>query len=138
MAEMTDAALLVLRVVLGGIFLAHGAQKLFGAFGGPGLKGTAVFFEQIGIKPGRVMAPLAALSEFGGGLLVLVGLLTPLGALAVAGTMVVAIAKVHGKNGFFAENGGYEYNLAVIGMAAALVLAGAGAYSVDAALGILW
>lgn len=138
MAEMTDVALLVLRVVLGTIFLAHGAQKLFGAFGGPGLKGTAGFFEQIGIKPGSVMAPLAALSEFGGGLLVLVGLLTPLGALAIAGTMVVAIAKVHGKNGFFAENGGYEYNLALIGVAATLVLAGAGAYSVDAGVGILW
>ena len=76
---MADVALLALRVVLGVIFLAHGAQKLLGAFGGPGLKGTAAFFEQVGIKPGSVMAPLAALSEFGGGLLVLVGLLTPLG-----------------------------------------------------------
>lgn len=103
MAEMTDVALLVLRVVLGTIFLAHGSQRLFGAVGGHGLKGTAASFEQIGIKPGSVTAPLAALSEFGGGLLVLVGLLTPLGALAVAGTMVVAIAKMHGKNGFFTQ-----------------------------------
>ena len=74
--------MLALRVVLGVIFLAHGAQKLLGAFGGPGLKGTAAFFEQVGIKPSSVMAPLAALAallEFGGGLLVLVGLLTPLG-----------------------------------------------------------
>ena len=131
---VVNVALLVLRVVLGGVFVAHGAQKLFGWFGGQGLKGTADFFDQIGLKPGSVMAPLAGAVEFGGGLLVLAGLLTRLGAVGLAGTMVVAIAKVHGKNGFFAQNGGYEYNLSILGMAAALVLAGAGEYSVDDAL----
>ena len=131
---MVNVALLVLRVILGVIFVAHGAQKLFGWFGGQGLKGTADFFDGVNIKPGNVWAPVAGGVEFSGGLLVLAGLLTRLGALGLAGTMVVAIAKVHGKNGFFAQNGGYEYNLSILGMAAALVLAGAGQYSVDDAL----
>ena len=135
---MEDIALLILRVLIGGLFLAHGAQKLFGAFGGHGLKGTAAFFEQIGLKPGYLMALLAGLSEFGGGLLVFVGFLTPLGALAIIATMVMAIAKVHAPNGLFNENGGYEYNLVLIAGATVLILIGSGAYGLDAVLGILW
>jgi putative oxidoreductase len=132
-----DIALLILRLVLGGIFVAHGAQKLFGSFGGPGLKDTAGFFEQIGLKPGRMMALLAGLAEFGGGLLVLVGFLTPLGAFAIIAVQAVAIAKVHMRNGFFNESGGYEFNLVLIAVAVALILTGSGAYGLDAALEIL-
>ena len=124
---MEDLALLVLRLVLGGVFIAHGAQKLFGWFGGPGLQGTAGFFEKLG-----------GLAEFGGGLLVLLGLLTPLGALAVIVVMIVAILRVHLPNGFFNTSGGYEFNLTLIGIAVALILAGSGAYGLDAVLRILW
>jgi putative oxidoreductase len=131
-------ALLILRLVLGGLFVAHGEQKLFGAFGGHGLKGTGGFFEQLGIKPGRTMALLAGLSEFGGGLLVAIGFLTPLAALAIIATMVVAISKVHAPNGLFNENGGYKYNLLVIVVALVLILTGSGAYGLDGALGVLW
>ena len=134
---MEDIALLVLRLVLGGIFVAHGAQKLFGSFDGPGLKGTASFFEQIGLKPGRTMAFLAGLAEFGGGLLVLVGFLTPLGAFALIAVQAVAIARVHAPNGFFNESGGYEFNLVLIAVAGALILTGSGAYGLDAGLEIL-
>ncbi len=132
---MVDVGLLVLRLVLGIIFVAHGAQKLFGSFGGPGLKGTAGFHEQLGIKPPLAMAVLAGLAEFVGGILVAVGFLTPLAAAALIVTMVVAALTVHLRNGFFAQSGGYEFNLALAGMALALLLAGAGAISLDGALG---
>jgi putative oxidoreductase len=135
---MEDIALLVLRLVLGGVFVAHGAQKLFGSFGGPGIEGTAGFHEQLGIKPAKPMAILAGLAEFVGGMLVVAGFLTPLAALALIAVMVVAIVTVHLKNGFFAASGGYEFNLVLIAVAVALVLAGSGAYGLDAALGILW
>lgn len=135
---MEDIALLVLRLVLGGVFVAHGAQKLFGSFGGPGIEGTAGFHEQLGIKPAKPMAILAGLAEFVGGMLVIAGFLTPLAALALIVVMIVAIVKVHLKNGFFAASGGYEFNLVLIAVAVALILVGSGAYSIDAALGILW
>jgi putative oxidoreductase len=135
--KVEDIALLILRLVLGGIFVAHGAQKLFGSFGGYGLKGTAGFFEQIGLKPGRTMALLAGLAEFSGGLLVLVGFLTPLGAFALIAVQAVAIARVHAPNGFFNESGGYEFNLVLVAVAGALILIGSGAYGLDAALEIL-
>ncbi len=132
---MVDVGLLVLRVVLGVIFAAHGAQKLFGSFNRPGLKGTARFHEQLGIRPPFAMAVLAGLAELVGGILVAVGFLTPLAAAALIVTMVVAALTVHIKNGFFAQTGGYEFNLALVGMALTLLLAGAGAFSLDAALG---
>ena len=135
---MEDIALLVLRLVLGGVFVAHGAQKLFGSFGGPGIEGTAGFHEQLGIKPAKPMAILAGLAEFVGGMLVIAGFLTPLAALALIVVMIVAIVKVHLKNGFFAASGGYEFNLVLIAVAVALILVGSGAYSIDAALEILW
>ena len=135
---MEDVALLVLRLVLGGVFVAHGAQKLFGSFGGPGIEGTTGFHEQLGIKPARPMAVLAGLTEFLGGILVVAGFLTPLAALALIGVMAVAVLTVKLKNGFFAANGGYEYNLVLAAIALALVLAGGGAYGLDAAFGILW
>ena len=135
---MEDVALLILRLVLGGVFVAHGAQKLFGSFGGPGIESTTGFHEQLGIKPARPMAVLAGLTEFLGGILVVAGFLTPLAALALIGVMAVAVLTVNLKNGFFAANGGYEYNLVLAAVALALVLAGGGAYGLDAALGILW
>lgn len=135
---MEDIALLILRLVLGGIFVAHGAQKLFGSFGGLGIEGTAVFHEQLGIKPAKPMAVLAGLAEFLGGILVIAGFLTPLAALALIVVIIVAILKVHLKNGFFATSGGYEFNLVLIAVAVALLLAGSGAYGTDAALGIFW
>lgn len=136
---MVDVGLLVLRVVLGVIFAAHGAQKLFGAFGGPGLRGTAGFHGQLGIKPPYLMAVLAGLAEFAGGILIAVGFLTPLAAVALILTMAVAVFTVHLKNGFFNMNGGYEFNLALAGMALTLLITGAGTLSLDAVLGIvLW
>lgn len=127
-----------MRVVLGGIFIPHGAQKLFGSFGGHGLKGTAAFNEQLGLRPGYLMAVLAGLAEFVGGILMILGFLTPVAAVALIGVMLVAILTVHLKNGFFNMNGGYEFNIALAGMALALLISGAGAYSLDAALGIFW
>lgn len=135
---MIGVGLLVLRLVLGVIFIGHGAQKLFGSFGGPGLKGTAGFFEQLGIKPPYLMAVLAGLAEVVGGILVILGFLTPLATLALIVVMIIAVLTVHLKNGFFVTNGGYEFNLALAGMALTLLIVGAGAYSLDSALGILW
>ena len=135
---MIDVGLLVLRVVLGVIFAAHGAQKLFGSFGGPGLEGTAGFHGQLGIKPPYLMAVLAGLAEFVGGILVAVGFLTPIAAVALVVTMAVAVLTVHLRNGFFNMNGGYEFNLALAAMALALIFAWAGALSIDGTLGILW
>lgn len=135
---MVDLALLVLRLVLGVIFVAHGAQKLFGSFGGPGLKGTAGFFEQLGIRPAYPMAVVVGAIEFFGGILSVLGFLMPVVAVGLIAVMIGAILTVHLRHGFFAQSGGYEFNLALIGIALALLLAGAGSYSLDAALGLFW
>jgi putative oxidoreductase len=135
---MIGVGLLVLRLVLGVIFIGHGAQKLFGSFGGPRISGFTKMLEQMGVKPAKPMAILAALAEFVGGILVMLGFLTPLAALALIGVMIVAVLTVHLKNGFFNTNGGYEFNLALAGMALTLLIVGAGAYSLDSTLGIFW
>jgi putative oxidoreductase len=109
------------RVVLGGYLAAHGAQKLFGAFGGHGLEATAAGFEAIGLTPGKEMALLAGASELGGGLLTATGIADPLGPITIAGAMTVASA-VHRKGGPLASNGGYE--MALTNLALASVLAG--------------
>ena len=132
---MMDVGLLVMRLVLGVIFIGHGAQKLFGSFGGPHISGFAKMLGQLGIKPALPMAILAGLSESIGGILVILGLLTPLAALALIVVMIVAVLTVHLKKGFFNTNGGYEFNLALAGMALTLLIAGAGAYSLDSVLG---
>jgi len=129
--------LLIVRVFLGVIFFAHGAQKLFGVFGGPGLKGTIGYFRSsLGVPP--ALAVLVALVECFGGLAVFVGLLTRLAALGLAVIMLVAVAKVHWRNGFFlnmslqpGKGHGFEFNFALIGMALALLVGGGGAKSID-------
>jgi putative oxidoreductase len=126
-----EAGLLLIRVVLGGIMVTHGAQKLFGWFGGHGLAGTAGWLEAMGLTPARVYAAVNGLAEFGGGVLLVLGLLTPLGAAAVVGVMLVAIATVHWKNGFFNTGGGYEFNLLIVAAALGLAFTGAGEISID-------
>ena len=132
-----DLGLLVLRVVLGALLIGHGSQKLFGAFGGHGLAGTGAFFESLGFRPGRLMATVAGASEFGAGVLLLLGLLTPLAGAAVIGTLIVA-GSVHGAKGLWAQNGGYELPLVYAVLGGVLALAGPGAYSLDAALHLSW
>lgn len=129
-----DLALLLIRLVIGLSFMAHGAQKLFGSFGGGGLKGTGGYFESIGIKPAVTMALIAGLSEFVGGTLLTLGLLTPLAGILIAGAMIVAILKIHGPNGYWLTQNGYEYCLAILVVVIALALSGAGQYSLDAIL----
>ena len=128
--------LLILRVVIGLTVAAHGAQKVFGWWGGPGMSNWTQAVTRLRIRPAQPWAWIAALSEFGGGLLVALGLLFPLGSLALIGAMIVAIATVHLSKGFWVSKGGYEFNLAIIGGVAALAFTGPGAYSLDNALGI--
>jgi putative oxidoreductase len=131
-----NLALLVLRLVVGLGFAAHGAQKLFGAFGGGGIAGTGAFFEQVGLRPGRLHALAAGASELAGGLLIAVGLLTPFAAAALIGVMTAAVLTVHARNGFFATDNGFEYNLTLAAAVFALAGAGAGHWSLDHALGL--
>ena len=122
---------LPLRLGLGTVFVAHGAQKLFGWFGGYGLEATGQWLDSIGLSPGWLMALLAGGGEFFGGLLIIAGLMTRLAALSAAITMLVAIVSVHLANGFFMSNNGYEYAFALLTMTAALIIRGAGSVSLD-------
>ncbi|MCY9663404.1 DoxX family protein [Paenibacillus alginolyticus] len=124
--------LLIIRLVIGLSFAAHGTQKVFGWFGGYGPKGTGGFFDSIGIKPGVLMAVLAGLAEIAGGLLFAAGLWTPLGAALIVLIMLGAIIKVHAKNGYWVTSNGFEYNLTLIAIAVGVALIGAGEYSLDA------
>jgi putative oxidoreductase len=132
LSRRMDLALLVLRVVVGIVFVMHGGQKLF-VFG---LGGVTQGFTAMGVPMPAVAAPLVALVEFGGGLALIFGVLTRLAALGLAIDMLGAILLVHLKNGFFINPPavGYEYALTLLAAAATLAIAGAGAYSVDAAL----
>ena len=131
-----DLGLLLLRLVMGGLMFGHGSQKLFGWFGGYGLAGTSGFFGgQLRLRPATLWTLLAGLSEAGGGLLLLLGLLSPLGSLGIIAAMLMAIILSHWPRLWAAENG-YEYPLVLLTAALALGLAGPGAYSLDAALGI--
>ena len=130
-----DLALLVVRFVVGAFFAGHGAQKLWGYFGGHGLDGTGQFFESIGIRPGRQNAQVAGTAEFLGGILLILGLLSPLAGLMLIAVMTTAILTVHGKNGPWVTEQGYEYN-AVLIATAFLIAAGPGDWSLDSALGL--
>jgi putative oxidoreductase len=121
-----DLALLVARVAVGVIFVAHGAQKLFGAFGGPGLAGTVEMLGPIGYP--------VAIGEFFGGAGLIVGFLCRFSALSLIVIMIGAIAKVHARNGFFLSANGFEYNLALIGLLAPILIAGPGRFTVGRAL----
>ena len=133
---LLSLGLLVLRLVVGLTLAGHGAQKLFGWWGGPGMAGWTQAVTRLRIRPPVPFAWLAALSELGGGLLFALGLLSPIGTLAITGTMLVAVATVHWPNGFWTSKRGYEYNLTVIASAVAVGLTGPGTYSLDQALGI--
>ena len=131
-----ELGLLIIRLVVGLTLAAHGAQKLFGWFGGYGLKGTGGFMSQLGFRHGTFFAGLAGLGELGGGLMLAVGLLTPIAAGIVAATMAVAIATFHSGKGFFADKGGGEFAIALGVVAIGLAFTGAGSLSLDAALGL--
>lgn len=122
---------LVLRVPVGIVLAAHGAQKLFAWFGGYGLEGTGQYMESIGLAPGFLMALLAGSAEFFGGLALVLGVLTRPAALVSAFTMLMAIFTAHINNGLFLSNGGYEYALALFAATLSLVFSGAGRLAVD-------
>ena len=126
---MEDLGLLIIRIIIGIVFLFYGAQKLFGLFGGYGIKGTGGWFESIGIKPGNVAATLTGLGELVSGLLFIVGLFLPIAAIIIAIIMLGAIVKVHGAKGFANGAGGYEYNLLLIVVAIGIAMIGPGSYA---------
>ena len=134
LATRAGLGALALRVPVGIIFVAHGAQKLFGWFGGYGLDGTGQFFASMGLQPGYVMAGLAGSAEFFGGLALIVGVLVRPAAAALAFAMLIAIVAVHLSKGFFLDAGGYEYALALFAASLSLLISGAGRFSVDAAV----
>lgn len=128
--------LLLIRFVVGLTLAGHGAQKLFGWFGGYGLAGTAAFFEKIGFRPAKFHAFTAGLVEVGAGLLLALGLFTPFAVAGAVAVMLVAILVVHAPKGFWGQNGGYEYPLVIAAVAIGLAFVGPGAISLDAALGL--
>jgi putative oxidoreductase len=130
------AALLLIRIVVGLLFIGHGLQKLLGWFGGAGLQGTASMFDRGGLGPGRITAPLGGAAEFAGGVSLVLGLLTPLGAIAVLVMMAGAVVAVHGRNGLWNTNGGAEFNIVLGAVALALTLTGPGRWSLDHAAGL--
>jgi putative oxidoreductase len=131
-----NLGLLVLRVIVGVLFVGHGAQKLWGWFGGHGIAGTGGFFEALGLRPGRMHASAAGVAEVAGGALLALGLLTPLAGAMLTAVMVMAIWTVHASKGVWATGGGYEYNLVLLAVAFALAGVGPGSWSLDHALGI--
>jgi len=134
--SMGNLGLLLLRLVVGGLLAGHGAQKLFGAFGGPGFQKTAGHMETMGLQPGHVWASMATAGEFGGGLLMTLGLAGPLGPILTISSMVMAAVKGHWGKPIWATSGGAELPLANIAAATALLLTGPGALSLDRLFGI--
>jgi putative oxidoreductase len=131
-----ELGLLVLRGTVGLLFIGHGAQKLFSWFGGDGPDGTAQLFESAGLRPGRALAYAAGAAEILGGLSITLGLLTPAGGALLTAVMLTAVWTVHRANGLWITNGGFEYNLVLVAALFALSAVGAGAWSLDHALGL--
>ena len=127
---------LIARVTIGGLFMGHGTQKLFGWFGGPGLDGASQMMHSLELRPGRRNALAASAAETAAGAMLALGALTPLAGSLITGTMITAIRKVHGPKGLWNMQGGYEYNLALIAAVGALVECGPGSPSIDRALSI--
>lgn len=135
--ENIDLGLLVLRIAVGLTIAPHGAQKLFGWFGGYGVKGTGAWLDSMGAKNGWVIALLAGIAELFGGLGIALGILTPVAAAAVVLVMLGAIVTAHKGKGFFNTNGGWEFPLLIALGALALAITGPGAYSIDALIGLV-
>ena len=133
---MIALGLLILRLVVGLTLAGHGAQKVFGWWGGPGIGGWTAGMTRMRMRPPVMWAWLSALSELVGGILVAFGFLSPLGNFAIVASMLVAIALVHGRNGFWNSNRGFEFNLSILGAGIALALTGPGTYSLDALFGV--
>lgn len=133
---VSDVALFLLRGGLGVDFVAHGSQKLFGAFGGVGLSGTARFFDSLGAHPGTLWAVVGGIVEFGGGIAMLLGLFSRLAGVGIAVDMLLAIALYNAGHGFFTETptDGWEINYLVVCMALAVVLLGPGRYALSTVL----
>src|SRR5215210_2772677 len=123
----------LLRLIVGVLFFGHGTQKLFGWFGGPGIEGTAQFFESGGLRPGKEHARLAGAAEASGGTMLALGFLTPLAASLLTGVMSVAFWRIHKDNGPWVTNNGYEFVLTNAALLFALTEAGPGSASLDAA-----
>jgi putative oxidoreductase len=130
-SRATDLGLLALRATMGGLMAGHGAQKLFGLFGGYGLAGTGGWLESMGMKPGKAYAAMAGASEFGSGLLTAVGFLNPLGPIAMFGPMMTAWGTAHAGKPIWNTAGGAELPLAYMASATAIGLSGPGRYSLD-------
>lgn len=137
-APLLDLGFLIARVMIGLLIAAHGTQKLFGWFGGHGLKATGVFFGQLGFQPARLLATAAALGELTSGLLIALGLFGPAGPAIMLAVMVVAAISVHWRNGLFATANGIELPLLYSIAAVRFALTGPGRYSLDAVLGFQW
>ena len=135
-SSVNDSAPLIVRLAQGSLMAGHGAQKLFGSFGGPGLEGTSGFMEMLGMRPGRPWAYLAGLSEFGGGVLTALGLLKPLGPLGVIGAMSMATRKAHWNKPIWVTEGGAELPVLNIAISTALMIRESDGYSLDRLLGI--
>ncbi len=136
MTASVNVGLLILRIVVGLLFAGHGAQKLFGWFGGHGMAGHTGIMEKMGMSPAPFWAWINALGEFLGGLGLLFGLLTPLAVVGILGSMIVAIVKVHWSKGVWNTNGGFEFPLTLAAVAFVVGMTGPGFYSLDRILGI--
>ncbi|HLB08247.1 MAG TPA: DoxX family protein [Gemmatimonadaceae bacterium] len=131
-----SAGLLLARLLVGLLMAGHGAQKLLGWFGGPGIAGAGAYFEQLGFRPGRFFATVASATEILSGVLVALGLFGPVGPALMLSVMIVAAVSVHWKNGLWAQGGGIELSLFYGTVAVALALTGFGRYSLDSLLGL--